>query len=832
MRDKSATSWPLAFGYLAAALGIPSAVAAAWWPHIRERPMQGSLLLAGLVVVTGLIGFAHQVWARKYHDRLIDAVASVLDVKTSRFWRHYRKRMLDHVRYVDQRGHVGYFYDPELSDVYVDVTLQQAISAEVSPSVLADLPAAGERKAIDAFLGLPEPRVIAILGAPGSGKTTLLRHTALRLCRARRIRRGRTVPILLYLRDHVQAITADPKITLLALQNEGVLGRFDLTDPAGWLEQRLRAGRCVVMLDGLDEVASADDRSVVADWVRRQVSRYPGNDFLVTSRPLGYQSTPIEGAVRVLANPFTSAQIERFVHRWYLAEERHSTGADDEAVTQRARTAARNLVGRLRANPSLHRLATNPLLLTMIATVHRHMAALPGSRAQLYDQICQVLLWRRHQAKGLPSALSSDQQERLVRVLGYEMMTRNVRDLPEQDAVKIIRPVLRGIRRERTPEDVLADLSSSGVFTQWEAGRYAFAHLTFQEYLAAAHIKDKHLEGTLLSNVANPWWREATLLYVTRADATEIVEACLAEGGLDALTLAFDCEELASTLAPEVRDKLDSLLERGLAPHASEDVRRLMTGVAITRALSETVETDSGARICSNPVTNRVYQIFLDDMTAAGTPRRPDTPPSGACEPGAPARGMRGEDAVEFARWAAEHTGGQPTCRLPTKDECADQAVHDLLSRYGMFWVEQADAVGPVRSRDGTWPPQLDRTKLIRDDFQASPLALGLCPLITHLCVALEQLGRLDPDWPRPAKPARLLAALRTAMRLGRQEVLNWLSGQVALTLREASHGLSAASDAASPEMRYLVRVIKRDLDAAHLIARDCYDLRARPLEA
>ena len=36
-------------------------------------------------------------------------------------------------------------------------------------------------------------------------------------------------------------------------------------------------------------------------------------------------------------------------------------------------------------------MAVNPLLLTMIATVHRRGNVLPGKRVELYKEICQVL---------------------------------------------------------------------------------------------------------------------------------------------------------------------------------------------------------------------------------------------------------------------------------------------------------------------------------------------------------------------------------------------------------------------------------------------------------
>ena len=93
----------------------------------------------------------------------------------------------------------------------------------------------------------------------------------------------------------------------------------------------------------------------------------------------------------------------------------------------------------------------------------------------------------------------------------------------------------------------------------------SFAHLTFQEYLAAAHIKDKNLSSILIGNVSDIWWRETALLYVTGTDGGPIVQACLNAGTLSALTLAFDCAEEAGELAEHLRDRLDSLLVEGLA---------------------------------------------------------------------------------------------------------------------------------------------------------------------------------------------------------------------------------------------------------------------------
>ena len=43
----------------------------------------------------------------------------------------------------------------------------------------------------------------------------------------------------------------------------------------------------------------------------------------------------------------------------------------------------------------------------------------------------------------------------------------------------------------------------AGLLLEQESGIYSFAHLTFQEYLAAAHIHSEALEQTLVTQVEN-----------------------------------------------------------------------------------------------------------------------------------------------------------------------------------------------------------------------------------------------------------------------------------------------------------------------------------------
>jgi hypothetical protein len=153
----------------------------------------------------------------------------------------------------------------------------------------------------------------------------------------------------------------------------------------------LRRGRCLVLLDGLDEVAGPDDRLAVADWVERQMAAHPGNHFVITARPNGLPGPLTDRADVFVTRPFTADQIQLFLEQWYLAAERHATGAAgstaQRAVRVRGRESAARLTSLLRQHPALYNLAVNPLLLTMIATAHRYRGALPGSRADLVKSL-------------------------------------------------------------------------------------------------------------------------------------------------------------------------------------------------------------------------------------------------------------------------------------------------------------------------------------------------------------------------------------------------------------------------------------------------------------
>jgi hypothetical protein len=756
-------AWQTLAGVLVA-VGIPAA-AAAWWRHLVGQHPVAALWLAGAwVLIVGAVAMARKAAAGPAERRLAQA-GNALDRAAgswlSSYRRRYRRWVLDSRRYVDIKGlATAGDNTPQLEQVYVDVALTRRAPHQVSSDPLSKIPEdVTERYSIGTFLDHDQAVVLAVLGPPGCGKTTLLAHIAMRSARSPR-RSGRGVPILLALRDHAQTIAGSPEIALPTVLRS-TLSSLPASEPDGWWERHLQRGHCVVLLDGLDEVARPQDRQAVTNWVDQQIASYPRNHFVITSRPHGYRSAAIGAANVLVIRPFTSEQVEQFLHGWYLATELKAMSAGERkgeirAVRLRADEAASDLLGRLRAAPALHDLTVNPLLLTMIANVHRFRGALPGSRADLYREICQVMLSRRLQSKGLPEQLPWPVKEKLLTRLAYEMMNRQVRDLPRDQILAILRPGLRRMPQEVTGQAFLDDVSFNGLLVERESGDYAFAHLTFQEYLAAQHIRDNGLARTLISVVGDEWWRETILLYAATADTDPIVSACLDRATIPALALAFECTDTGHELAPELRQRLSDVQAAAFRPDCDPAHRRLIAAVLTTRLARQVITTSAGARLCTRPVPVSLYWLFLQDTQAPA--------PDGCCDPEldptGPATGIWGSEARAFLTWVNAITADQASpgsapasFRLPTAEELDEQVGAGALdlnqeSSVTSLWAYQSQGATALR----IWPipgrpdPHLVSGGMLEQALAAdatdTPLALQLFTsamrtLASDLCQAI-----------------------------------------------------------------------------------------------
>jgi len=471
-------------------------------------------------------------------------------------------------------------------------------------------------------------RSIAIIAPPGYGKTTLLEYLVLNYANntyfQHNAKAPELIPIILYLREIQNSIIEEqPDLPTLIEQQELVKKNQPLKS---WFEDNLRLNinlttrnyktqKCLVMFDGLDEV-ELHQRQLISRWVNKQIQEYPHAIFLLTSRPFGYRSAPVENIKAILEiHPFNSKQVQFFIQNWYLQNEimsRH--GQKDQGIQQNANRKSDDLIERIKNNSSLAAMALNPLLLTMIATVHCYRGALPGRRVELYAEICDVMLGRRQDSKGIADLLTSDQKKVVLQVLALFLMNQNTREFDLMLGSSVIQDVLSQVAGNKlSPEDFIKNVEDvCGLLVEKEKNIYEFAHKSFQEYLAAVQIKESKQEHILINKLKDDWWHETIRLYAAQTDATNIISTALSNLDLMSLKLALDCQEESLKVAPIIRERLIKTLDDGLESSDIE-ILKLAAQVKLARRLGRLVRIDEKKQIDNSYITCVEYQLFIEE---------------------------------------------------------------------------------------------------------------------------------------------------------------------------------------------------------------------------
>ncbi len=600
------------------------------------------------------------------------------------------------------------------------------------------------------FVTLKHASCLAITGEPGSGKTSLLKYITLNLLNKEKRLSGEVpnkLPILLHLRHHSKMINRNSDYMLAEAIESAYLSHMLEPLPSKWFEKHLRAGQCVVMLDGLDEIADQVERKNVTRWIESQIANYSKNNFIITSRPLDYFSNPISGATVLESQPFDREQIKQFIERWYLANEINNTKSSPSSRS--AKEGIEDLI-QLCAKPPLSTLARNPLLLTIAATMHRSGISLSGNRVQLYGEINKFFL---HSPSGRSKFdMTIAQKLQVLQPLAYHMMRHKQSEIELAEASRVIYVTLDIISRNPKGYEFLQMIAdTSPLLVEQENGKYRFVHRTFQEYLAAIHMLEYRLEGQLIKHVEETWWHETIRLYGSRTDATPIIAACLRENepSSNALIMACQCLSDRHHIQPEWQNKLASLLE-GYVEHQNPVLRRVTTETLLELRLRRMMPVDNNLSIAESLITNSEYQIFIDYQRARHF--KPTHWFAHSFQKGnglKPVVGVRPSEAVAFCKWLTERDKEGRTYRLPYTNEFSP-----LLSKVG-YWTEGKN--DQVYTLENEQPVSLSLTAL-EQRFRSVLLSDLTCypdealERVRDLARALEDLlGRHDEHVGRDA---------------------------------------------------------------------------------
>ncbi|MEV7883364.1 NACHT domain-containing protein [Streptomyces sp. NPDC002817] len=361
---------------------------------------------------------------------------------------------------------------------------------------------------------------IVVVGDPGAGKTTMLRHLALRMARQTE---GETLPELpAYV--ELFRFAESGHDDLLDYLAEYWADQYGFGDARAYVAEKLADGTAALLLDGLDEVLggeSAEDATGtynrVTEEITRLATRYPRAPIATTCRRHGWQGgLPQFQALEAL--DFEWPQIETFVANWFGERDRRRGG----------------LLRALSANARLQTLATNPLLLSLIAIVYERDLELPERRSALYRRCVEVLLreWDAHRKITRYSRFTTDRKQDLLKEIARHYHERGMRYFPEEDLLHQIERFLPTIDLPHTDSRAILDeiAAQYGLLKAQAHGWYGFLHLTLQEHFAAASLLEKGPAGIERAVAARhePWWEEVILLLAgSLPDATPLLSGVL-----------------------------------------------------------------------------------------------------------------------------------------------------------------------------------------------------------------------------------------------------------------------------------------------------------------
>jgi len=389
-----------------------------------------------------------------------------------------------------------------------------------------------------------------ILGDPGAGKTTLLRYLARHFAIAHRDGKATVLggmqedlgqvrlPILFRIADYAERLAKQPDLSLVDYlkqfyrQWESYFEASNGDAVANLLLDKMRAGDCLLLLDGLDEVFDQSNRVQVVQQIDRLVNDYRTNKFVITSRIAGYQEAELGNRFREFTiTPMENAQIQQFLERWCLAIEVAQRPDADASLHQRdAAREAQGILQAIETKPGVKRFAANPLLLTILALIHRNGTQMPQRRVELYALATKTLIedWQLgrnapYGARQRQLILVEEEVTALLAPLAFRMheekpsglvtqaeveewLTPKMAELQGVDepaALELVRQFLRKVRE------------TTGLFVERAPAVYGFMHLTFEEYFAARHIADNEIDDIL--RIISPYrnqarWNEPILL--------------------------------------------------------------------------------------------------------------------------------------------------------------------------------------------------------------------------------------------------------------------------------------------------------------------------------
>jgi HEAT repeat protein len=390
-------------------------------------------------------------------------------------------------------------------------------------------------------------QLLVIMGVPGVGKTILLKYLALAYCKENIEKQEQKeyvhnhIPIPIILREFLESGKC--------LRNyiNTIFEKYGFPKPRRFVEKDLKGGKCILLLDGFDELITRKNQEEVTNEIFAFIDRYHECRIVVTARTAGYHGELL-GFTRFEVTEFDNNQVKEFINNWFAGARREK---------------AEEMLKLLKDNEDIKNLAKNPLMLSIIAARCEENNGVLPKRASVYKRIIEVLLEEWDAQKKIETQFTPDKKWYILRKLAFLNHCRDRRTMTEKEILEEIDKysLWLGLKKEECKLFLEEIWQRSYLLRQLFIDTYDFLHLSFQEYFTALELKERE-DGisTIIHHRSDSWWEEPILLYSgVRTNASPLVKQIQKQPEdifYSNLMLSGKCIADASSIDPLLKEEI------------------------------------------------------------------------------------------------------------------------------------------------------------------------------------------------------------------------------------------------------------------------------------
>lgn len=367
---------------------------------------------------------------------------------------------------------------------------------------------------------------IVLIGAAGLGKSTTLNYI---FCKYEELYKAFALKIKIDLKEYAHDIGDEKKDLLWCITSEFrkkiKRAKMSFDDTERLLTSYLENGKCLLILDALDEIPTQKIRNKVRDEIGNFCEIYYLNRFIISTREAGYLKNRFDDSfLHIKINEFDGKQIQQYSKNWYCSYYEQKGFKEfwnkfDEEV-ERARCQG---------------LIRNPIVLILALIIFDIEKNLPNKRVEFYKKCIETFLTVREDRKAA-YILS----EKTKNILGMDSVVPKIAHykfshINENVGYRFSYNELKEAVYEAIEVDDRINWSDSvkqyseylvertELIRETDEDTLDFAHKTFYEYFLAVYFT-KEIENDKLLVLLNEWIGDANYDELARLIVEVIIQ--------------------------------------------------------------------------------------------------------------------------------------------------------------------------------------------------------------------------------------------------------------------------------------------------------------------